>query len=437
MSRSEGTRVIKVDYLARVEGEGALYIRARRGRVVDLRLEIFEPPRFFEAFLRGRHYTEAPDITARICGICPVAYQMSACQAMENILRLSVTGPLRDLRRMLYAGEWIESHVLHIAMLHAPDFLGYQSALEMAGDYREQVELSLRLKRLGNDLVTFLGGREIHPINVRVGGFYSVPRTEEMRAWKPRLEQGLEWAVALFRWVLGFDFPDFEQDYEFVALRHPEEYAILEGRLVSSKGIDVAIEGFDRVFEEYQVPHSNALHLRVRERGAYMVGPLARLNLNHDRLTPLARELLQEVPHPLPWRNPFMSILARAIEVVHALEVALEVVETYETPEAPYREVPVRAGTGHGCTEAPRGILYHRYTIDGKGIIQDARIVPPTTQNLHQMEQDLWQFAPQVLQLPKDRATWLCEQAIRNYDPCISCATHFLKIHVEHEPDTA
>ncbi len=433
MSTSEGTRVLRVDYLARVEGEGALYLRARRGRVVDLRLEIFEPPRFFEAFLRGRHYTEAPDITARICGICPVAYQMSASQAMEHILGLQVTGPLRDLRHLLYLGEWIESHVLHMAMLHAPDFLGYQSALEMAADYRDQVQLSLELKRLGNDLLTFVGGREIHPINVRVGGFYSVPRKAEMRSWKPRLEKGLEQAIALFRWVRTFEFPDFEQDYEFVALRHPEEYAILEGRLVSNKGIDVPVDAFFQVFEEYQVPHSNALHTRVRGRGAYMVGPMARLNLNHDRLTPVARSLLEETGIPLPWRNPFLSILARGIEVVHALEMALRLVDRYEEPEAPFVEASVRAGTGHGCTEAPRGILYHRYTLDERGIIQEARIVPPTTQNLHRMEQDLWAFAPQILNLPKDRATWLCEQAIRNYDPCISCATHFLKLHIEEE----
>ncbi len=427
------TRTIKVANLARVEGEGALYLKARGQQIVDLRLEIFEPPRFFEAFLQGRHYREAPDITARICGICPVAYQMSASHAMEAILGLQIPKPIRDLRHLLYVGEWVESHVLHIAMLHAPDFLGYQSALDMARDYKAQVELSLRLKRLGNDLMAFVGGREIHPINVRVGGFYTVPRARDLRKWQEPIERGLEEAITLLRWVQTFDFPDFEQDYEFVALRHPEEYAILEGRLVSNKGIDAPISAFFQVFEEYEVPHSNALHLRVRERGAYMVGPLARLNLNADRLMPMARQLLGETGRPLPWRNPFLSILARAIEVIHALEVALHIVRTYEEPETPFVEAPPKAGTGYGATEAPRGILYHHYTLDDQGIIQEARIVAPTTQNLHQMERDLWAFAPQVLHLPKEQATWLCEQAIRNYDPCISCATHFLRLHIDRE----
>ncbi len=433
MNKPLRTRTIKVSNLARVEGEGALYLKARGQRVVDLRLEIFEPPRFFEAFLRGRHYSEAPDITARICGICPVAYQMSACQAMEAILGLQIPQPIRDLRHLLYVGEWVESHVLHIAMLHAPDFLGYQSALEMARDYKAQVELSLRLKRLGNDLMILVGGREIHPINVRVGGFYSVPRPQDLRAWQGPVERGLEDAITLLRWVQTFEFPDFEQDYEFVALQHPTEYAILEGRLVSNKGIDAPIAHFFQIFEEYQVPHSNALHLRVRERDAYMVGPLARLNLNADRLRPIARQLLDEIPIPLPWRNPFLSILARAIEVVHALEVALDILQNYQEPDTPFVEAPARAGTGYGITEAPRGILYHHYTIDSQGLIQEARIVAPTTQNLHQIEQDLWAFAPQVLHLPKEQATWLCEQAIRNYDPCISCATHFLQLHIHHE----
>lgn len=433
MGRSpRSTRTIRVDYLARVEGEGALYVRVRGDRVLDVRLKIFEPPRFFEAFLRGRRYSEAPDITARICGICPVAYQMSAVHALESIFGVRVEGPLRDLRRLLYCGEWIESHALHVLMLHAPDFLGYQSVVEMAGEYGDRVRQGLALKRVGNDVVEFLGGREIHPINVRVGGFYTVPRRRELvRRLREPLQRGLDLAVNLVRWVCSFDIPEFERDYEFVALRHPGEYPLNEGRIVSNRGLDLPVERYAEAFEEYQVPHSHALHSRVRGRGAYMVGPLARLHLNADRLTPVARELLEGVGVPLPWRNPFLSIVARALEIVFACEEALRIVEVYAQPDRPYVEYEVCAGTGHGCTEAPRGILYHCYTVDSEGIIQDARIVPPTSQNLRQMEEDLYEWVPRVLALPHEQATWLCEQAIRNYDPCISCATHFLDLRVD------
>ena len=427
------TRTIKVDYLARVEGEGALYIKARDGQIQEVRLKIFEPPRFFEAFLRGRRYSEAPDITARICGICPIAYQMSAVHAMEQIFGVQVTGMLRELRRLIYCGEWIESHALHVLMLHAPDFLGYQSVIEMAADHPDLVKKGLELKRVGNDLVELIGGREVHPINVRVGGFYSVPRKADLKALLPRLERARDISVELVRWTAGLDFPDLEMDYEFVALRHPDEYPLNEGRIISNKGIDIDIRQFEETFEEIHVPWSNALHARVRGRGSYMVGPLSRFNLNFDKLTPLAQEVAREAGFALPYRNPFLSIVARSVELVYACDEAIRIIENYEEPDRPYAEYEVRAGTGYGCTEAPRGILYHRYVVDDDGIIQDARIVPPTAQNQAQIEEDLRVFAPRVLNLPHDQATWLCEQAIRNYDPCISCATHFLRLEIDRQ----
>ncbi len=433
MSRQARTRTIKVDYLARVEGEGALYIKARDGKIQELHLRIFEPPRFFEAFLRGRRYSEAPDITARICGICPIAYQMSAVHAMERIFGVQVTGMLRELRRLIYCGEWIESHALHVLMLHAPDFLGYQSVIEMASDHPEVVKKGLELKRVGNDLVELIGGREVHPINVRVGGFYSVPRKADLRALLPRLERARDIALDLVRWTSGFDFPDLEMDYEFVALRHPDEYPLNEGRIVSNKGIDIDVSEFEDTFEEVHVPWSNALHSRVRGRGAYMVGPLARFNLNFDKLSPLAQQAARDAGLPLPYRNPFLSIVARSVELVYACDEAIRIIESYEEPDRSYEAYEVKAGTGYGCTEAPRGILYHRYVVDTEGIIQEARIVPPTAQNQSQIEEDLRAFAPKVLHLPLEQATWLCEQAIRNYDPCISCATHFLRLEIERE----
>lgn len=424
-------QILKVGYLARVEGEGALYVKIKDNTVVNVQLNIFEPPRFFEALLRGRAFSEAPDITSRICGICPVAYQMSAVHAMEDAFGIQVEGPLRALRRLIYCGEWIESHALHVYMLHAPDFLGYEDAFQMAKDHAHIVQRGLQLKKAGNEIMALLGGREIHPINVRVGGFYRVPVKRELVPLAERLRWAREAAFETVRWVSGFSFPEFEQDYEFVALRHPTEYPFNEGRLVSNKGLDVAIRGYEDHFIEEQVPHSNALHSRLKKRGAYLVGPLARYSLNFDKLSPIAKEAARSAGLSPVCCNPFQSILVRSIEVLYACDEALRIIEEYEVPEQPAVKVRPRAATGYACTEAPRGILYHRYHMDDYGAILDANIVPPTSQNQKSIENDLGQFVERHVELPKEELTWRCEQVIRNYDPCISCATHFLKLDID------
>lgn len=426
------TKTIKVDYLARVEGEGSLYLKIRDGDVEEARLEIFEPPRFFEAFLRGRMFTEAPDITARICGICPVAYQMSAVHAMENAAGVKIEGPIRDLRRLIYCGEWIESHALHIYMLHAPDFLGYPDAIQMAKEHPEAVERGLQLKKAGNELLRFLGGREIHPVNVRVGGFYKVPTRKELQSLRDPLERARDLALETVQWAGGLPFPNFERDYEFVAMRHEQEYPFNEGRIVSSKGLDIAVEDFDAHFEETHEPHSTALYSRIKERGAYFVGPMARYNLNYDHLPESVRKAAAEAGLGHQCKNPFQSIVVRSIEVLFACEEALRLIEKYEMPDAPYEEVqPGEGATGFAASEAPRGILYHRYQLGEGGLIDDAQIVPPTSQNQKTIELDLRDLAKKFLDLPKDQLRKRCEQTIRNYDPCISCAAHFLKLEVD------
>jgi len=426
------TKTIRTDYLARVEGEGGMLVKMRGGTVTDVKLRIYEPPRFFEAFLRGRPFTEAPDITARICGICPVAYQMSSCLAMESIAGAEVGGQLRALRRLLYCGEWIESHTLHVYMLHAPDFLGLASAVELAQTSPELVERALRLKKIGNDVMRVVGGREVHPINVRVGGWYSVPSKAQLQALVPDLEWALEASRETVRLVAGLQFPSFEQDVELVALDADGEYPIDRGsRLISSRGLDFPIEEFyDRV-EELHVEHSNALHAVLRGRGAYLVGPCARHALHGHLLSPQAREAAAEVGLEPVVRNPFRSIVVRAVEVVHACEEALRLIAAYEPPAEPAVAVAPRAGIGHGASEAPRGVLYHRYRLADDGSIVDAKIVPPTSQNQRSIEDDLFAFVTENAGLQDDELRHRCEQAIRNYDPCISCATHFLTLEVE------
>jgi len=424
-------RTLHVEALARVEGEGAMTVEIIDGEVTDVHLSIFEPPRFFEAFLRGRSHTEPPDITARICGICPVAYQMSSCAAIEDACGVTVDGPLADLRRIMYCGEWIESHVLHIYMLHAPDFLGVPSVIELAALDRATVEAGLALKKVGNDLIELVGGRAVHPVNVRVGGFYRAPEESAVRAMGERLRRVRETALATVEWVSGFDFPDLETDFEFVSLREDDRYPITGGRLVSSGGLDIAPGEFQRHFAEFQVPHSNALHSRMLEGGDYVVGPMARYNLNFDRLSPAARAAAVSAGLGPECRNPFKSIIVRAVEVVHACEEAIGLIESYRRPAVPAVAVEPRAGVGHGWTEAPRGLLWHRYELDGDGTILEADIVPPTSQNQPAIERDLHRFVQDHLALPDGELGRRAEQVIRNHDPCISCATHFLDVRIK------
>jgi coenzyme F420-reducing hydrogenase alpha subunit len=424
-------RTIRTDYLARVEGEGAMTVRLADGTVEHVELRIFEPPRFFEAMLRGRSFREAPDITARICGICPVAYQVSSLNAMEDVCKVEIPEPIRQLRRLLYCGEWIESHTLHVYMLHAPDFLGYDGAVELARDAPAIVERGLALKKTGNELMALVGGREIHPVNVRVGGFYKAPSRRALRALRDPLERALEAALETVRWTSEFDFPEHEVAGELVALTTPGAYAIENGRVSSDHGLDLPASEYDEHFVEEHVERSNALHSRRRSGDTYLCGPLARFALNHEQLSPVALEAAREAGLEAPCRDAFRSIVVRSVELLYACDESLRLIEAYEEPDAPAVPVEPAAGTGYGVSEAPRGLLYHRYRLDADGSILDAKIVPPTSQNQLAIEDDLRAVVGRYAQLDDDALRVLCEQAIRNYDPCISCATHFLDLRVE------
>jgi len=436
-----GSRVLHVGSLSRVEGEGALRLHVHDGTVTEARLEIYEPPRFFEAFLRGRSYTEPPDITARVCGICPVAYQMSACAAIEDACGVEVDSAIRDLRRLLYCGEWIESQTLHIYLLHAPDFLGRPSAIELARTHRAEVERGLRLKKAGNNVMELVGGRAVHPINVRLGGFHRAPARAELRPLEEELKRALDDAWETVRWVAGFDFPDARTDADLLALAAPHTYAI-EGGTPTVLRADGSRSSFPvREFTEHvtetHVAHSTALHSRLDGR-LHLTGSLARFAISGSLLSPVALQACVEAGLGNPregavCRNPFRSILVRAVETLYAVEEALRIIEGYEPPARPYAEVPPVAGVGHGATEAPRGVLYHRYEIDADGLVADATMVPPTAQNQAAIEDDLRRLAQAAIgehDPDDDELTALCERAIRNHDPCISCSTHFLDLTV-------
>jgi sulfhydrogenase subunit alpha len=425
-------RVFRVGELTRVEGEGSLTLRVRDGKVTEVRFGIFEAPRYFEQLVVGRTPDEVIDIVARICGICPVAYQMSAVHAFEDLFGVRIDPQVRALRRLLYCGEWIESQGLHVYMLHAPDFLGYESAIAMAADHRPIVERGLQLKKVGNEIIKLLGGRAIHPVSVRVGGFYRVPRREELRELLPALQRALEHAKATVRWTTGFAFPHFKRDMRFVALRHEKEYPFNDGRIVSSDGIDLAPSAWRDAFTEVHVEGTNALHARPLDgKGAYLLGSSARVSLCAPMLHPTARALLQETGMTeLIRTNIYASIVARAVELVHATAEAIDIVEAYRPPGEPAEPHRPRPGVAAWATEAPRGLCFHRYEVDELGRIAQCQIVPPTSQNQAAIEADLVTAAADVLDMPHDAATRRLEQMVRSYDPCISCATHFLDLRI-------
>lgn len=427
---SKSSRTIGIEGISRVEGEGSLRVVVHDDIVTDVALEIFEPPRYFEALLVGRHFSEAPDITARICGICPVAYQMSACAAMEDACGVAVSDQVRALRRLLYCGEWIQSHALHVYLLHAPDFLGCADAVELAERDRHAVERGLELKRTGNLVMETVGGRAVHPVNVRVGGFYSAPDRGAIADLAEPLRRARDAALATVSWVAGFDFPDVTGEYQFVALHQPDRYAIGSGRVRSIDGMDLSPAQFADVVVEEHVARSTALHARLGGTAHYLTGPLARYALNGAQLPPLAAEAAGAAGLGSVCDNPFRSIVVRAVELVAVCDEAMRLVEAYEPPEPAALVVVPRAGVGTGATEAPRGLLLHQYEIDAAGTILRARIVPPTSQNQLTIEDDLRRVVQGGLSLDDRDLQWRCEQAVRNHDPCISCAAHFIDLTV-------
>ena len=426
-------REIKVDYLARVEGEGRVYIKIRQGKVERVEVGIFEAPRFFEAFLRGRKYLEVPDITARICGICPLAYVMSSSRALEKILGINVSKEIEHLRRIIYLAEWIESHVLHVAMLHAPDFVGCENVFEMYQRYPGFVKNSLKLKAWGNRVIEVIGGRPVHPVSCRVGGFHRVIRKDELLPLLDNIDELKRRAREFLEFVLKLPMPDVRRDIEYVSLKGEEKYPILRGRIVSNKGLDVAEDEFENIIRVEQAPYSNSLRYKIKDRGTYVTGPIARFNNNYDLLKPEVREVIESHGYRAPLVNTYQSIIARAAEVYHAVLEIEELIREYKEPQYPYVEGEVKAGHGAAITEAPRGMLYHFYELDSEGYVVNANIVPPTSQNLAAMEEDLTHIAPILSEMNYEKAQWLAEQTIRNYDPCISCSVHMVKLIIDKE----
>ena len=431
MTEQKRTVAIHVPVLTRVEGEGALDLRIDNGEIAELRLRIFEPPRFFEKFLEGHSYTEIPDMVARICGICPVAYQATTAQALERLFGAELSPWAQAMRRVFYCGEWIQSHSLHIHLLAAPDFFGCNSVIELARIAPDEVRRGLRIQALGNELMELFGARSVHPVGIRVGGFHCAPALSQISVIRDKLRAALPEAEALIRWAARIPVPQDDQAFVSVAMCHASDYAIERGQIGASDGLSIEADAYETHFAEYHEPFSTALFSTYQQQ-PYLVGPLARLNLNHAHLPERVKALLAETGLVLPSRNLFHSMIARAVEILLALHEALRLLEGYRVPDSPYVAVTPRAGVATGCTEAPRGLLWHRYEMDADGCVVNARIVPPTSQNQGRIEEDLrLSLLNFGLDQTDDALRLHCEKVIRNYDPCISCATHFLRMNVE------
>ncbi|MCS7277384.1 MAG: Ni/Fe hydrogenase subunit alpha [Aquificaceae bacterium] len=419
---------LRVEALTRVEGEGALEVYLENGKPKHLKLSIYEPPRFIEGILRGEPYHVIPDITARICGICPVAYQMSGVQAIEDAFGVKVPEDIQTIRRLLYFGEWIQSHALHVFFLHLPDFYGVSSILELAKIEKELVVAGMEIKRAGSLLMQSLGGRTSHPVSVIPGGFSSLP--EHLSELLTSIETALEKSLWVANKLRSLNFPKFELEGVLFVSLWEEDYPILKGDLYL-EGQRIKPSEFKEFFVEFEVPHSTAKHAKLKDGRTYLVGPMARFNNCYEKLSPLAWNVAQKLGLKAPERNPYKSILIRIVEVVHSLERSLEIVKSYKRPEETFVSVEPRASVGYGVSEAPRGILWHSYSFDQSGKILTADIVPPTSQNQTVMELTLWKYIKEVENLTEELLQSMGETMIRNFDPCISCATHFLRVTIK------
>jgi coenzyme F420-reducing hydrogenase alpha subunit len=421
---------INVHHLTRVEGHGNIVIDVKNGELAKCEWQVVEAPRFFEAFLRGRPYYEASHITSRICGICSVGHATASLRASENALGVEVSEQTELLRKLLFHGEMIDSHVLHVYMLVAPDFFGAGSVLPLAATHPEVVTRALRLKRLAGDLCATIAGRHTHPIAMTVGGFTHLPKVQELLGLRERLvdaREDMDETIALGKTL---PWPQLERETEYVSLQKDDEYAYIDGRIATSDGFSYELPEYRKVTNEYLVPHSTAKYTK-HNRESYMVGALARFNNNFDQLHPRAKAAAEELGMKPLVTNPYLNTAAQAIEMVHCVEDAIQLIDELVDrgiDKEPLYEFQGQGGEGVGSCDVPRGILFHNYVIDDEGLIQGANCIIPTNQNHANIQADMQALLPQILDRPQEEIQLAMEMLVRAYDPCISCSTHLLDV---------
>ena len=421
---------VNVHHLTRVEGHGNIVVDVKNGELVQCELQIVEAPRFFEAMLRGRPYYEASHITSRICGICATGHATASLRATENALGVEISEQTELLRKLLFHGEIIDSHVLHVYMLVAPDFFGVGSVIPLAGTHPEVVKRALRIKKLSGDLCAVISGRHTHPIAMTVGGFTHLPTVKELLDMRKRLVDAREDMDETIALLATLPWPNFERETEYVSLKKEDEYAFIDGAIATTDGFTYELPDYRKVTNETCVPHSTAKHTH-HNRESYMVGALARFNNNYDQLHPRAKEAAEALGMKPIVTNSFLNSGAQAVEMVHCVEDSIEIIDELVDrgiKQEPLYEFQGKGGEGVGSCDVPRGILFHNYIIDDEGIIQGANCVIPTGQNYANIEADMRALVPQILDRPQKEITHMMEMLVRAYDPCISCSAHFMTV---------
>lgn len=421
---------VNVHHLTRVEGHGNIVVDVKNGELVQCELQIVEAPRFFEAMLRGRPYYEASHITSRICGICATGHATASLRATETALGVEISEQTELLRKLLFHGEMIDSHVLHVYMLVAPDFFGVGSVIPLAGTHPEVVKRALRVKKLSGDLCAMISGRHTHPIAMTVGGFTHLPTVKELLDMRKRLVDAREDMDETIALLATLPWPNFERETEYVSLKKEDEYAFIDGAIATTDGFTYELPDYRKVTNETCMPHSTAKHTR-HNRESYMVGALARFNNNYDQLHPRAKEAAEALGMKPIVTNSFLNSGAQAVEMVHCVEDSIRLIDELVDrgiKQEPLYEFEGKGGEGVGSCDVPRGILFHNYIIDDEGIIQGANCIIPTGQNYANIEADMRALVPQILDRPQKEITHMMEMLVRAYDPCISCSTHFMTV---------
>lgn len=432
------TRPITVPHLARVEGHGRIKVEIADGKVTDVRFNIFESPRFFEAVVRGRRYDEIPEMVCRICAICSAGHKVTSLMAVERAAGIRVSKQTELLRELYYHGMFIESHVLHLYFLALPDYLGYGSVVELAPKYQKEVSSALAMKKLGNRIQELVSGRPVHGPNAVVGGFGKVPSEGDLRAVRQELENLFPAAQAAVHLFSQLDYPEFTRAFTvFFAVKPSGDlFSYFGDSIACSTGDEIPLDNYQVVCDERVLAHSTAKHSYSKGE-PFMVGALARVNLFHRMLTPVAKSLLRKIGWSLPSNNTLHNNLAQAVEVVYSFERAMQIIDTLlkegvtqEEPVRPAADAFKRDGGARGiaATEVPRGTLYHDYVFDEEGRLTWANVVTPTAQNAANVERDLRNCAQSTIHKDDEEIRLCLEMVARAYDPCISCSAHLIEL---------
>lgn len=414
---------INIDYIARVEGEGSVHFEIEDGRLKDLKLNIWEPPRFFEGFLHQRRFDEVPDIVARICGICPVSHMTTSIRALEKALGFNPSPDIIHPRKIMSLSQIVASHLIHLYMLAMPDYYRLHSVADMLPRFGSEIKRLMKMKEVVNNLTALFGGRALHPVVMVVGGFTNLPSRDLVGKMIKELEDIKADAREVLRVVSELPFPDATNNSEYVTIHTPSGYAINEGFIVSNNGINIKEDEYYSVFGEEEVLYSNAKRTIIKGRGSLMSGALARLNLKFDMLHEDAKKAAKEIGFVVPDDNPFHNNLAQAIEIVHGISECIELLVGLTT-KRPEIQIKVREGEGFAVTEAPRGLLCHHYVLNRRGVVERANIITPTAHNFLSIEENLKKLVQRYINEEKEELILKCEMLVRAYDPCFSCSVH-------------